>query len=124
MPAGVLGNTAQESWWALCAALFSSCTVHHKKIPRPNGPGIVVEHSPQHSNLYAGISLLRSVRFKPRNGGTSARFNPPLMSLFELILMQGNSFYEEPVFFGSAWIIHMEAFTNNVKLVKPFNRIA
>ena len=38
--------------------------------------------------------------------------------------MQGNSFYEEPVFFGSAWIIHMEAFTNNVKLVKPFNRIA
>ena len=35
MPAGVLGNTAQESWWALCAALFSSCTVHHKKIPRP-----------------------------------------------------------------------------------------
>ena len=46
------------------------------------------------------------------------------MSLFELILMQGNSFYEEPVFFGSVWIIHMEAFTNNVKLVKPFNRIA
>ena len=42
----------------------------------PNGPGIVVEHSPQHSNLYAGISLLRSVRFKPRNGETSARFNP------------------------------------------------
>ena len=76
VPAGVLGNTAQESWWALCAALFSSCTVHHKKIPRPNGPGIVVEHSPQHSNLYAGISLLRSVRFKPRNGGTSTRFNP------------------------------------------------
>lgn len=37
---------------------------------------IMVEHSPQHSNLYAGISLLRSVRFKPRNGGTSARFNP------------------------------------------------
>ena len=31
MPAGVLGNTAQESWWALCAAaLFESCTVHHK----------------------------------------------------------------------------------------------
>ena len=30
MPAGVLGNTAQESWWALCAAaLFESCTVHH-----------------------------------------------------------------------------------------------
>lgn len=46
------------------------------------------------------------------------------MSLFELILMQGNSFYEEPVFFESAWIIHMEAFTNNVKLVKPFNHIA
>ena len=77
MPAGVLDNAAQESWWALCAAaLFESCTVHHKKIPRPNGPGIVVEHSPQHSNLYAGISLLRSVRFKPRNGETSARFNP------------------------------------------------
>mgnify|MGYP005931328393 FL=1 len=38
--------------------------------------------------------------------------------------MQGNSFYEEPVFFGSVRIIHMEAFTNNVKLVKQFNRIA
>jgi hypothetical protein len=60
----------------LCSFLFESRTVHHKKIPRPNGPGIVVEHSPQHSNLYAGISLLRSVRFKPRNGETSARFNP------------------------------------------------
>ena len=36
----------------------------------------LVEHCPQHSKLYAGISLLRSVRFKPRNGGTSARFNP------------------------------------------------
>ena len=52
MPAGVLGNTAQESWWALCAAaLFESCTVHHKKIPRPNGLGIVVEHCQQQSNL-------------------------------------------------------------------------
>ena len=83
MPAGVLGNTAQESWcvlpwrpvpsttkkspdrsripvdiptgWeprakqsrtvalltALCAAaLFESYTVHHKKIPRPNGLGM------------------------------------------------------------------------------------
>ena len=39
-------------------------------------PFDLAEHSPQHSNLYAGISLLRSVRFKPRNGGTSARFNP------------------------------------------------
>ena len=37
---------------------------------------VLVEHCPQHSKLYAGISLLRSVRFKPRNGGTSARFNP------------------------------------------------
>ena len=32
--------------------------------------------------------------------------------------MQGNSFYEEPVFFGSVQIIHMEAFTNSVKLVE------
>lgn len=40
------------------------------------------------------------------------------MGFFELILMQGNSFCEEPVFFGSAWIIHMEAFTNSVKLVE------
>ena len=29
---------------ALCAAaLFESCTAHHKKIPRPNGLGIVVD---------------------------------------------------------------------------------
>ena len=52
------------------------------------------------------------------------RVSTPAHEPFELILMQGNSFYEEPVFFGSVWIIHMEAFTNNVKLVKPFNRIA
>ena len=45
-------------------------------------------------------------------------FQPLLMGFFELILMQGNSFCEEPVFFGSAWIIHMEAFTNSVKLVE------
>ena len=45
-------------------------------------------------------------------------FQPLLMGFFELILMQGNSFCEEPVFFGSVWIIHMEAFTNSVKLVE------
>jgi hypothetical protein len=52
------------------------------------------------------------------------RVSPPAHEPFELILMQGNSFYEEPVFFGSVRIIHMEAFTNNVKPVKQFNRIA
>ena len=45
-------------------------------------------------------------------------FQPLLMGFFELLLMQGNSFCEEPVFFGSVWIIHMEAFTNSVKLVE------
>ena len=57
----------------LCLFLFSSC---HNKNPQTEWSGDVVEHSPQQSNPYAGISLLRSVRFKPRNGGTSARFNP------------------------------------------------
>ena len=52
-------GTAHESkphWGFDCpacgvAVLFESCTVHHKKIPRPNGLGIVVEHCPQQSNL-------------------------------------------------------------------------
>ena len=47
-----------------------------QKNPQTEWSGDVVEHCQQKSNLYAGISLLRSVRFKPRNGGTSARFNP------------------------------------------------
>ena len=81
MPAGVLGNTAQESWWALCAALFSSCTVHHKKIPRPNGPGIVVEHSPQHSNLYAGIFVAAFGTLQAKKRRDISAFQPLLMSL-------------------------------------------
>lgn len=73
MPAGVLGNTAQESWWALCAAaLFESCTVHHKKIPRPNGPGIVVDGMglEQGGSAVSGlqISLYRRCSFLDRCG--------------------------------------------------------
>ena len=41
-----------------------------------------VEHCPQQSNLQAGISLLRSERFKPRNGGTSERFSPCSCAFF------------------------------------------
>ena len=74
---------------------------------------------PLSGHLVAAVSALQAKKWQ-----NICAFQPLLMSFFELILMQGNSFYEEPVFFESAWIIHMEAFTNNVKLVKPFNRIA
>lgn len=62
------------------------------------------------------ITAFRAFQVKKRRNISA--FQPLLMGFFELILMQGNSFCEEPVFFGSAWIIHMEAFTNSVKLVE------
>ena len=42
----------------------------------------VVEHCQRQPNLQAGISLLRSERFKPRNGGTSERFSPCSCAFF------------------------------------------
>ena len=62
------------------------------------------------------ITAFRAFQVEKRRNISA--FQPLLMGFFELILMQGNSFCEEPVFFGSAWIIHMEAFTNCVKLVE------
>ena len=106
MPAGVLGNAAQESWWALCAAaLFESCTVHSTR-----------------TFMQASRCCVRYASSQETAG--HQRVSTPAHEPFELILMQGNSFCEKPVFFGSVRIIHMEAFTNNVKPVKQFNRIA
>ena len=103
--------------------LFSSCTVHHKKIPRPNGLGIwwSILHSTR-TFMQASRCCVRYASSQETAG--HQRVSTPAHEPFELILMQGNSFYEEPVFFGSVRIIHMEAFTNNVKPVKQFNRIA
>ena len=50
-------------------------------------------------------------------------FQPLLMSFFELILMQGNCFHKELIFFRSVWIVHMETLTNNVKMVEKLNGI-
>ena len=42
------------------AALFEPCPFT-QKIPRPNGLGIMVEHSPQHSNPNRLFQILRKI---------------------------------------------------------------
>ena len=83
----------------MCPALFESCTVHSTR-----------------TFMQASRCCVRYASSQETAG--HQRVSTPAHEPFELILMQGNSFYEEPVFFGSVWIIHMEAFTNSVKLVE------
>lgn len=76
-PTGVF--VAPPAAWPCCSSPVPPTT---KKVPRPKVWGLVVEHCQRQSNLQAGISLLRSERFKPRNGGTSERFSPCSCAFF------------------------------------------
>ena len=105
-----------------CLYLFRFSSCHNKKSPDQMvwgfGGALSTVLEPLCRHLVAAFRALQAK--KRRN---ISAFQPLLMSLFELILMQGNCFHKELIFFRSVWIVHMETLTNNVKMVEKLNGI-
>ncbi len=106
---------------SLRPALFESCAVHHKKIPRPFGLGIrggafFTALEPLSRHIIASVSALQTEEWRDFR-----TFQSLFVRFFELILMQSDTVQQITLILRSSIIVHTKSLTDSTELVKHFN---